>query len=147
MSNPQVNQGSLNRLLASVVFSDVPYLSVTSPFLGKEGISVGFEGDASMLLPTMTGGVPSPEPYQIANVTMHLLRTTVLGAAYKLQMETNTTLGSMNVISDTITLPPYQLDTCVLKSVQEITFDGNQPGMVVRIQGIYRINSAAFFSL
>jgi hypothetical protein len=145
MSNPLINQGSLNRLLGSIVIPGFAYLSVISPFLGKDGISISLEGDASQLHGTMTGGVPSPEPYQMATITANILKTNGLGAAYKLQFETDTTIGNVSVITDTIALPPYDFDTCVLQSVQEVKFDGNQPGMVIKIRGIYRINSAAFF--
>lgn len=145
MANPLISQGVLNRLLGSVVIPGVAYLSVTAPFLSKEGISIAFEGEASKLHGTMTGGVPSPEPYQFVTVTFHILKTNGLGQAYKLQFETDTTLGNVSVVTDTVALQPYDLDTCVLESVDAITLDGNQPAMAVKIRGIYRINSNAFF--
>jgi hypothetical protein len=145
MSNPLINQGSLNRLLGSVIIPALPYLTVTAPFLAKEGISIALEGAASDLHPTMTGGVPSPAPYQFAQITIHVLKTNALGQAYKTQFETNTTLGNVAVTTDTVALLPYNFDTCVLESVDPITLAGDIPGMAVKIRGIYRINSAAFF--
>jgi hypothetical protein len=146
MANPLIQQGTLNRLLASVVYAEAPELSVINAFLGKGAISIAFEGETSQLLPTLTGAVTSPEPYMFATVTMHLVRSQFLAAAYKARIESNTTMGSVNIIPDTLTLPPFQLDTCVLMSLQEMTFDGNQAELIVKLRGVYRINSNAFFS-
>ena len=60
MSNPQVLQGTLNRLLASVVYANFPQLNVTSAYLAKEAISIGFDGDTSLLIGTLTSAVTSP---------------------------------------------------------------------------------------
>ena len=144
MSNPQVVQGTLNRLLASVVYANFTNLNVTSPYLSKEAISISFDGDTAMLINTLTGAVTSPEPYQFATVTIHLLRTQALANAYKTQIETNTTMGSVTVYPDTVTLAPYELNNCVLQSVQEIAFDGTQAGLVVCLRGVYAINSSLF---
>jgi hypothetical protein len=146
MANPQIQQGTLNRLLASVVYANFTNLNVTSGYLSREAISLAFDGDTSMLIPTLTGAVTSPEPYIFGTVTMHLLRTQALGNAYKTQIETNTTLGSVTVYPDTQVLSPFQLNNCVLMSVQETAFDGNQAGLVVRLRGVYSINSSLFAS-
>jgi hypothetical protein len=144
MANPQVVQGTLNRLLASVVYADFQQLNVTSGYLAKEAISIGFEGDTSQLIGTLTGAVTSPEPYIFGNVTIHLLRTQALGNAYKTQIETNTTLGSVTVYPDTQALSPFQLNNCVLSSIQEVALDGNQAGLIVRLRGVYSINAELF---
>ena len=75
MANQQVLQGTLNRLLASVVYAGSPELNVTSSYLAKDGVSIAFDGDTSQLIGTMTSAVTSPEPYIYATVTMHLLKT------------------------------------------------------------------------
>lgn len=144
MSNPLIQQGTLNRLLASVVYANFPQLNVTSPFLGKAAITVAFEGQTSLLIGTLTGAVTSPEPYMFATVTMHLVRSQALAQAYKAQIETNTTMGSVNIIPDTTTLQPFQLDTCVLQSMKEINFDGTQSELTITLQGVYRINSTLY---
>ena len=144
MANPQIQQGTLNRLLASVVYADFQQLNVTSGYLSKEAISLAFDGDTSMLIPTLTGAVTSPEPYIFGTVTIHLLRTQALGNAYKTQIETNTTLGSVTVIPDSTALSSFQLNNCVLMSIQEVAFDGTQAGLIVRLRGVYSVNSALF---
>jgi len=141
MSNPQILQGTLNRLQGSVVFANYPALTVTAPFLGKEAISIAFEGDVAQLIGTLTGGVTSPEPYQYATATIHLVRSQALADAYKQQIERNALVGSINVISDSSTLAPFQLENCVLMSLQDLSFDGTQTNFQVRVRGIYNINS------
>jgi len=144
MANPQIQQGTLNRLLASVVYADFTQLNVTSGYLAREAISLSFDGDTSLLIGTLTGAVTSPEPYIYGTVTMHLLRTQALGEAYSSQIRTNTTLGSVTVYPDTQVLQPFQLNNCVLMSIQETAFDGTQAGLVVRLRGVYNINSTLF---
>lgn len=141
-TSPFVQQGTLNRLRGSVVYASNQTLNVTAPYLSKEGISIAFEGDAGMLIPTLTGGVTSPEPYQIATVTINLVKSQALANVYKEQFETNVNVGDVSVIADSATLTDYELQNCVLKGIRDITFDGNQAGFVVTLQGIYQVNSA-----
>jgi len=140
--NPLINQGTLNRLRGSVVYASNHSLNVTAPYLAKEAISIAFEGDAGMLIPTLTGGVTSPEPYQMANVTINLVKSQALADIYKTQIETNVNVGDISVIPDSPALSDYQLTNCVLKGVRDVTFDGNVPGFVVTLTGIYSVNSA-----
>lgn len=137
----QLPQGTINKLIASVVFSDNPTLCVINSFLTKEGISISFQGEVGRLLPTMTGGIQSPEPYQMADIRIHLNRANGLAALFKRQIELDANIGSANVIPDTLALPLYQIESCIIQSVDELAFDGNTPGFVVRLQGIYYINS------
>jgi hypothetical protein len=144
MANPQVIQGTLNRLRGSVVYADFPELNITSSYLAREAISISFDGDTSQLIGTLTGAVTSPEPYTYGTVTMHLLRSQSLADAYKFQIETNTTMGAVRIIGDSDTLGDFLLDNCVLMSLQELAFDGQQASMIVRLRGIYSINQLLF---
>ena len=139
-----IYQGTLNRLRGSVVYANYPELNITSSYLAKEAISLSFDGDTSQLIGTLTGGVTSPEPYVYGTATMHILRTQSLADLYKRQIETATTMGHVTVIGDSTSLGNFQLDTCVLMSIQEMAFDGNQAGMIVRLRGIYNVNAALF---
>ncbi len=141
MTTP-LNQGTLNRLRASLVYADNPNLNVTAPFLTTEGISMAFEGVAGSKIPTMTGGVNSPEPYQMVTVTAHINRAMNLANLYKQQFEQDVQVGSVNVINDATTLENYELEECILQGVSEITADGKNAGFTVRLQGIYYINRA-----
>ena len=140
-TSPFVQQGTLNRLRGSVVYASNQTLNVTAPYLSREGISIAFEGDAGMLIPTLTGGVTSPEPYQIATVTINLVKSQALANYYKQQFESNVNVGDVSVIADSATLSDYEIQNCVLKGIRDITFDGNQAGFVVTLSGIYQVNS------
>jgi len=139
-----INQGTLNRLRGSVVYALFPNLNVTASYLAKEAISIAFEGDFSQLLPSLTGGVSSPEPYVFATVTIHLLRSQALSNAYKVQNEISSLLGPVSIIGDSTALGDFAIENTVMQSFQEITFDGNQPGFVVRLRGIYNVNAALY---
>lgn len=142
-SSPQA-QGTLNKVRASVVFSAFPGLNVNAPNCAKEGISASPNNDASLYMPTLTGAVTSPEPYQIYDITMHILRTQGLAAAFKAQIESLTNVGDITVIPDASTLPNYQYSNCTLLGVNELLFNGTDPGFVVRLRGTYNVNSQLY---
>lgn len=140
MASPLIPQGTLNRLRGSVVFASNPTLNVTAPYLAKQAISIAFEGDAGLLIPTLTGGVTSPEPYQMATVTINLLKSQALSNVYKLQIEKSVNVGDVAVIADSASLSDYDLTNCIIKGVRDITFDGDVAGFVVTLTGVYNVN-------
>lgn len=141
-SNPLIDQGTLNRLIASVVWDNNPGLNVTAPYLGKEGIRLALEGETTTFINTMTGAVTSPEPYQTTSLTINLLKTQNLAAVYKAQMELLATIGQCTIYPDATTLPTYSLINCAIQSVRELNFSGEDAGWVVNIKGYYLCNSA-----
>jgi hypothetical protein len=144
MANPLIYQGVLNKLRGSLSVILLPELNVTASYLGEDGISLAFEGEASAYLPTMTGAVPSPNPYQISTVSIALLRTQNLSAIWKAQMELNTTIGDVVVKTDTATLPNYSFLNCTIKGVGELAVNGRSPLYGIVLQGTYYINSTLF---
>lgn len=148
MPAPLVPQGNLNRIKASLVLDAFPSLNVTPSNLGNEGISLVFEGDATGVIPTMTGQVNSPEPFQAVTVTLHLLKTQPLADLYEQQRQTNTVLGTGTVRPDVSTqqggLKPYGLQNLSIRSVGELRMNGTDPGYRVTLGGYYIINNALF---
>lgn len=140
--NPLVDQGTLNRLRATVTVPNSPELNVTPAFLGPNAISVALQGEVTRTLPTLAGTVTSPEPYQLAVVTMQLLRSQALSATYKSRMETLSTIGPITVRPDSVTLPDYTFQNCSITGVREMTFNGGDPGFVVTLEGYYPLNSS-----
>lgn len=140
--NPQIFQGTLNRLRGSVVVPNFSNLNVTAPFLGRAGISIGFEGETTDALPQMTGTVQSPRPYQMITVTMALLKTQSLAAQWEAQRQTLSVIGDITVTTDTSTLPDYTFNNCAISNVRELSFAGEDAGFVVTIHGYYPINSS-----
>ena len=119
MANPLVDQGVLNRLKASVVWNAFPALNVTASFLGKAGITLALEGEASVQIGTMAGIVQSPEPYIPISVVIHLLKTQALSNAYKTQMEASSLIGDGTVWPDVSTgLGSYQISNMSIQGVR-----------------------------
>lgn len=144
MANPLVAQGVLNRLRASLIVVDSPELNVTAPYLGKEGIHLALEGETTLYMPTMTGAVTSGEPYQMASITVNLLKSQFLADVYKARQESNSILGDITIRTDTSTLGDYQFNNCSIKNIAELNFSGTDAGYRVTLGGVYLINSALF---
>lgn len=142
MANPLVSQGVLNRLRASVVVTDYAELNVTAPYLGRNGIRLSLEGETTLGIPTMTGVVQSPEPFQMATVQINLLRTQNISNLYKTQMETLSLIGTIVVRPDSTALDRYYFENCSIASVAELPFDGQDPGFMVTLRGQYYLNSS-----
>lgn len=141
-SNPLIDQGTLNRLRASVVWANNPSLNVTAPYLGREGIRLALEGETTTFINTMTGAVTSPEPYQVINLTINLLKTQTLASVYKTQMELSALIGDGTVYPDARTLPVYSIINCAIQSVRELSFAGEDAGWAVAVKGYYLVNSS-----
>ncbi len=142
MANPLVDQGTLNRLKASVVWQNYPSLNVTAPFLNREAIRLALDGEATQFLPTMTGAVTSGQPYMMITLTINLLKTQSLSGQYKAQLELASAIGNCTVRPDTTAHPPYDLVNCAIEGVRELTFSGEDAGWAVTIRGYYLINSS-----
>lgn len=142
MPNPIVPQDVLNRLRGSLVLTDHPELNVTPSYLGKEGMSINFEGVVTTPLDTMTGVVQSPEPYQRVAVAIHLLKPQALADAWKQQIELTSLIGDATLRTDAKQLSVFQLSNTAISNVSPIKIDGTDPGYVVMLTGIYYINSS-----
>ena len=141
MANPQVPQGSLNRLRVSIVLASYPGLNITPGYLGKEMVSLAFDGVATTPIDTATGVVQSPEPYQRVTMTAHLLRTQALANLWKAQLEALTDVGDFVVRTDAQSLGPYQISNGYIQSVSPLRIDGSDAGWVIMLGGIYYINN------
>ena len=144
MPSPNIVPGPLQRLRASVIFANFPNLSVTSPFLGKRGISVSFQGDSTAYIDAMASSVASPEPYLRFAMTIHLLKTLPLAQQWKTQLELLTLLGPATLRPDAPAMQPYNLSNCSIVSPGDQDFSGSDADYPVRVGGIYIINSSLF---
>lgn len=141
-TNPLTSQGSLNRLRGSVGVVNFPLLNVTASFLGKEGIGLALQGETTTYIPTMVGAVTSPDPYQMVQLSIHLLKTQFVSNAYKQQMETLSLIGNLIVKTDSAALGDYNLINCAIQSVEGLKFNGEDAGFMVSVGGYYNINSS-----
>lgn len=144
MANPLVPQGTLSRLRASVLIPDFPQLNVTAPYLGDEGIGLALQGESTTYIQTLTGAVTSPEPYMLAAISVHLLKTQTLAALYKAQMEDDSRIGTVVVRPDAATLPLYQIINCAIQSIAELRMNGRDAGFRLNLTGFYPVNGTLF---
>jgi len=138
--NPNVNLGSLNRVLGSVLIPAYPSLNVTAPFLAKDALSWEPQGNATTYLPGLTGGVQSPEPYIPTKVTIHLLKSIALADQWLDQAEAITLLGEITVRFDSPVMNPRYLQNCAIENIGAISASGMDPGIVIAISGSWNIN-------
>lgn len=142
MSNPLIQQGTLNRLRGSVSPVDFPELNVIAANLGTEGISISFAGGATTTIDTLTGVVQSPEPYIKISVKVHMLKSQILSELWKQQMEDSTLLGDLSVTTDTTTLSDYNFSNVAIESIETLDFSGKSAAYVLNLTGIYYINNS-----
>lgn len=140
-ANPLIQQGTLNRLIGSVQIPLFPALNVTPPYLGKEGIKLDLEGAATTFIETMTGNVTSGEPYRMVMVSINLLKTQALAAAWQAQELLQSVIGDITVRPDTNSLPPYALSNCGIEGVRSLSFNGQDAGYIVTVRGAWYINA------
>jgi len=141
MSNPYLSAGPLNRVRCSVVVTAIPTLNITSRFMGKSFAHIEFEGDFNQQIETATGVVNSPEPYVMATITVSLLRSQGLSAAWLAQAQNTTILGDVTIYSDTSVWPAISLSDVGIKSISPGAFDGTDPVVRLVMRGSYNINS------
>jgi hypothetical protein len=139
--NPLISQGTVNRLRASLTFPSNTQLNVGAQYLGREGIRMTLEGEATLMIQTLTGVVISPEPYQMTTIRAALLFTQSLAQAYKTQMETNTAIGTCTVKPAASQLATYSILNCAIRSIEGLDFSGENASFIVTISGYYNLNS------
>lgn len=141
MANPNFVPPPLNRLIASVVWTDFTGLNITPSFLMPEALNLSFEGNMTTNLPSLTSVVPSPEPYVLVTMMAHVIRTASLAGLYKTQMESATFLGSCTVRPDTTALGTYPLNNMSIVKLAAMSFNGHDAGFAITFSGTYNLNS------
>lgn len=146
-------QGNLNRIRANIVIGANNQLSVSSDQLGREGIRLSFNSMATDLLPTMSGMVSSPRPYQECTLTISIVKSMPVADLYKNQFTASTLLGQITVYPDTsdasnasAVLSPFILNNMALENVAEMSFAGDAPTLNVTMKGYYNVNQGFFGS-
>jgi hypothetical protein len=151
-SGLNVAQGSLNRLKAAVIFTVDPSgnnlnaLNILASNLGTEGIRLAFDDVATDLIPTMTGMVTSPRPYQGVTLTAAIVKSTSshLANNFRRQFQLATLLGTITVYPDTPQIDPFILYNMTLETVREMAFAGTEAVMIITMRGYYPVNNNYF---
>lgn len=140
--NPFTQLGSLNKLRGSIKFTSNSSLNITPQFLGANGISLNFEGQATRPNPVNVGVVPSPEVYLQITLGISLVKTLAIAAAWKAQVEDSSLLGDMVVRLDVDKFPPFDLSNGFILNPETITAHGVDPNFPLRLQGTWYINNS-----
>jgi hypothetical protein len=141
-SNPQVSQGTLNRLLTQVTFGSYPALNIASYNMGKSFAVLNFNDPFTTQIDTGTGIVNSPEPYVKATISVGILRTQGLAAAWLKQVSSSSIIGSATGYPDTVAFPAITLTNCSILGLDPGAYDGNTPVMQLTITGLYLPNAS-----
>lgn len=144
MASPQTAQGVLNRLRGSITFPLFPSLNITASFLGDEGINLTPGGDTADILPTMTGTVQSPAPYQMYTVEVQLLKTQSFSDLFKRKIELDTNVGNFVVRPDASTLSNYTIQNGVITNAGPGRLNGRDVGYRVTLVGYYLVNASLY---
>jgi hypothetical protein len=141
MANPLIAQGTLNRLKSSVTIPGNSSLNITSSYMGKQFVTVTFDGDFDKLIETATGAVTSPEPYVMATVSISLLRTQGLSGAWLTQAKTTSDIGNVSIFPDSSVFPEIDLTNCVIQHIDPGAYDGMDPAVKLTLRGVFYINN------
>ena len=142
MANPQITQGTLNRLLTQLTFASYPALNLSSGYMSKQFATMSFDGAPVGQIPTGTGVVNSPEPYVMASLQFGVLRTQALGAAWLAQMQLNSVLGTVTGYSDSAVYPSSTIVNASITGFDPGAWDGTDPVIKVTVTGVYYINNS-----
>src|SRR5271155_4570496 len=137
MAQQLVFQGTLNRILVAVSVISLPSLNVTAGYFGQRLASLTFEGDGSDYINTLTGAAPSPRPFQVVTVNMFLNKSQVLAQQWENQRKKSTTIGDVNIVTDSSVLGPYYLFNCTFMNVPELALTGESNDLPVTLRGTY----------
>lgn len=145
--NPQVQQGTLNRVRVSVIPAAFPALSIPSSYMGKRFATFRPEGDFVHQAETGTGVVNSPEPYVMAVIEVNLLRTLALTEAWISQFQNTAIIGDVTIHSDTAAFPPRTIHNSIIRTIQPGQFDGVDPVAMLVLRGVWYGNESLWAGL
>lgn len=145
MPNPNIPQGTLNRVRATLVVPAFPALTITSSFLGRRGISVSRSGNATTFADQMVGRVTSPEPYVPVTITVILNKAQFLANLWAQQEQSFSLIGDIIVRPDASPLQPFYYANCGIENAgNPLDFSGANADFPLIIGGTFFLNSQLF---
>jgi len=140
-TNPLLIPGNLNRIRGTVLVPGNTGLSITAPYLGKEGIVIAPQTAVVTQFQGMTTIVNSEEPYQIVNVTANIMKSLALSAAYISQIQKSPTIGTITITPDTGTMAPFTLYNVAITNWAQISMAGTQPDFAITFSGQFNTSN------
>ena len=135
-------QGVLNRVRAALIVTGNTGLNVGAGYLGKAGISVTPNGKITDTIENLTGLTQSPSPYITVDVTIHLLKTQALAAAWRSQYESYSAIGNITLIPDADPWPNYTFLNAAITHFDNMPFDGMDAGHIIHLFAYYPLNNS-----
>lgn len=140
-ANPMIIQGTLNRVLASVIVPSIPTLNITSSNMGKNLLSMEFDEDFTAQIGTATGVVNSPAPYVMSTVNISLLRSQSLSDSWIAQAISTAIIGQIIIVSDTSTFSKKTLNNTSIIKATPGRMDGTDPIVELHLRGVFYLNN------
>lgn len=138
---PALARGVLNRIRANIVFPDFPAMNIAPENMGRSMVRVAFEGQLVTQIPTGTGAVNSPEPFVFVTITVGMLRTQPIAAAWLNQIMTNSSVQNITAHPDTSAFPPIALQDVVVSHIDPGPYDGTNPEVPIIFRGLLPVNN------
>lgn len=147
MANPLIPQGELSLTDAAVHWNSYPALNATASNMAEGMVRLGFEGEATRYLRTATGVVLSPQPFLMARLTLSLLKSQTLPAAYLQQLQVTSILGACTVYGDVdeSIFTPFNLTNMGMNGIPEVVFNGAETAITFTFTGQYYINTTVLW--
>lgn len=140
--NPLISGGTINRVRGNIVFPTFPALNITPSYLGEGGFDFSRSGPATTFINNMTSRTPSPEPYIVGEITIHLVKAQTLAQLWENQMLLLSLIGDMTMYPDVSTLGPFSFQDTGIMSVAPIVTNGKSGEYGLTLSGTYQVNSA-----
>ena len=139
--NPQVSQGNLNRVRASVIIPAFPTLNINSSHMGKQFLNLEWEEAFGDQIETGTGLVNSPAPYVKGTCTINLLRSQLIASQWQAQADATSIIGRIVVHPDSTVYPAQTVHDCQILHASPGRMDGLNPTIDVIITGVRYVNN------
>jgi hypothetical protein len=110
--------------------------------MGKSFAKLDFEGNFVEQIETGTGAVRSPEPFVMATLTVSILRTQGLSAAWLAQAQDDGYIGLVNAHGDSSVFPVVSLNETVIRHIDPGAYDGTDPIVRLVLRGTFYVNGA-----
>lgn len=140
-SSAQVALGTLNRALTHITFASYPALNITAQNMGPSFAHAAPEGDFVTQPEVAVGAVPSLEPFVMVSVSVGIVRTQSLAAAWLAQIQATGVLGTMVIYPDVAGFPSLSMSDTVIKSFDPGAYDGKDPVISLVLRGVFFPNA------
>jgi hypothetical protein len=140
IGNPQVSQGTLNRIRTHVVPVSFPNLQITASYMGKDMAEITFDDVFVDQEPTGTWFVNSPRPFVMGTLSVTVLRSQSLGNLWLAQIQLNAQIGDVATYADSAPFQTITLGDCSVTGFAPGKYDGGDPGVKLTLKGGLYVN-------